>query len=148
MYEGLEDNKNAEKWTIEVAEKFMQDALVLSYDSEYDFIGEIAQNLKVDKGTFDYLIEKFPVLKRIKSHILSNCETNCFRSSKKGKINIAVGIVNLKSNHGWTDRVATDNKTEKIVHNYDYSQMSNETLKEIARLKTASESDTSESGTL
>lgn len=134
-YEGLEDNKNAEKWTIEAATEFMGKALVLSYNKEYDFIGEIAQKLKVDKGTFDYLIEKFTDLKRIKSHILSNCETNCFRSSKKGKINVAVGIVNLKSNHGWTDRTQTDVTTggEKI-NSLDYSSLSTAALHELASL--------------
>jgi hypothetical protein len=36
--------------------------------------------------------------------IISNCETNCFSNSKKGNIREATAIVNLKSNHGWTDR--------------------------------------------
>ena len=107
MYEGLEDNTNAEKWTEEEAIKFMGEALELSHNEDYDFIGEIAKKLKVDKGTFDYLIGKFTKLKRIKKHILSNCESNCFRNGKNGDINIAMAIVNLKSNHGWTDRAET-----------------------------------------
>lgn len=101
------ENTNAEKWTEEEANTFMANALELSYNEDYDFIGEIAKQLKVDKGTFDYLISKFDSLKKIKKHILSNCEANCFRNSKKGNINTAVGIVNLKSNHGWTDRAET-----------------------------------------
>lgn len=101
------ENKNAEKWTKEESVSFMDEALELSYNEDYDFIGEIAKKLRVDKGTFDYLIDKFPNLKSVKKHMLSNCEANCFRNSKKGNINTAVGIVNLKSNHGWTDRAET-----------------------------------------
>lgn len=101
------NNKNAEKWTEEEATSFMNEALELSYNEDYDFIGEIAKQLRVDKGTFDYLIGKFPVLKKIKRHILSNCESNCFRNGKQGNINTAMAIVNLKSNHNWSDRVET-----------------------------------------
>ena len=45
---------------------------------------------------------------RIKNKIENNCETNCFRNAKKGKIKEATAIVNLKSNHGWTDRTRTE----------------------------------------
>jgi hypothetical protein len=53
---------------------------------------------------FDYLSDKYPVLKNMHEKIISNCETNCFSNSKKGNIREATAIVNLKSNHGWTDR--------------------------------------------
>lgn len=99
------ENKNAEKWDFETSKSFMDSAIVLSEDEDYDFIGEVAKDLGYDKGVFDYIIEKFPQLKHLKSRIKNNCEVNCFRNSKKGKINTAIGIVNLKSNHGWTDRV-------------------------------------------
>ena len=103
-----EGNTNAEKWTFEESEKFLKEALELSYDKSYDFIGEILQDLREDKGTIDYLIKKFPKLMRIKNRIENNCETNCFRNAKKGKIKEATAIVNLKSNHGWTDRTRTE----------------------------------------
>ena len=109
-----ENNTNAEKWTLEEAEKFFNEAVELSKKDDYDFIGEIAKDLDQDKGVFDYLIEKFPHLSRLKTRIKNNCETNCFRNSKKGLINTAIGIVNLKSNHGWTDRNDTTSGGDKV----------------------------------
>lgn len=109
-----EGNKNAEIWTEEEAISFFEKAVKLSDSEEYDFIGEVAKDLGQDKGVFDYLIDKFPYLSKQKSRIKSNCETNCFRNSKKGKINTAIGIVNLKSNHGWTDRTDITTKDDKV----------------------------------
>lgn len=97
-------NTNAEKWTFENAEKFFKDALELSFDEQYDFLGEIAKKLGSYIDVFDYLTDKFPSLNELKKQIKRNCEANCFSNSKKGNINTAIGIVNLKSNHGWTDR--------------------------------------------
>jgi len=102
------NNKNAEKWTIEEATKFFDEALILSKTETYDFLGEIAYDLDQDKGLFDYLSDKFPDLKTVKNRIKGNCEVNCFRNMKKEKINVATGMINLKSNHGWTDRVSND----------------------------------------
>ena len=59
---------------------------------------------------FDYIIDKYPSLKGHKKRIKRNCETNCFSSGKKGDIIPSLAIMNLKSNHGWTDRV--DNTTK------------------------------------
>ena len=103
-------NTNAEKWTLENATEFFNKALDLSKDKEYDFIGEVAYDLDQDKGVFDYLIEKFPALTQYKIKIKNNCEVNCFRNIKKENINIAAGMINLKSNHGWTDRISQDVK--------------------------------------
>jgi hypothetical protein len=114
-------NTNAEKWTLEVATKFMNDAVELSKQTEttdtgvmpkYDFIGEVAYDLDQDKGVFDYLITKFPELKPLKKRIKNNCEVNCFRNIKRENINTGAGIMNLKSNHGWTDRVQQDHTTQ------------------------------------
>ena len=106
--ETMKFNTNAEKWTLEVATEFMEKAVELSRDSDYDFIGEIAFDLNSDKGTFDYIIQKFPQLKRLKTRLKNNCERNCFRNIKKENINTAAGIINLKSNHGWSDRIQQD----------------------------------------
>jgi len=116
-YKGLENNKNAEKWTIEEAEKFFDLAVQFSNKLEYDFIGEVAKDLKQDKGVFDYLIEKFPDngFKRLKTRIKNNCEANCFRNGKNGIIIPSLAIMNLKSNHGWTDRVDTTTKGKEIT---------------------------------
>ena len=42
-------------------------------------------------------------------------EANCFTDTKKGIINTAAGIINLKSNYGWTDRVDNTTKGEKTA---------------------------------
>lgn len=99
------ENTNAEKWDIETSIDFMNKAVELSYTKTYDFIGEIAQEQRTNKGTYTYLKEKFPELKNLYDTIKSNCETNCFRNGKKGDIVPSLAIMNLKSNHGWTDRV-------------------------------------------
>jgi hypothetical protein len=104
------ENTNAEKWTLDEASSFMELAVLRSEELEFDFIGEVAKELKQDKGVFDYIVEKFPELTRHKKRIKYNCEVNCFRNGKKGDIVPSLAIMNLKSNHGWTDRV--DNTTK------------------------------------
>jgi len=109
-----EDNKNAEIWDKETAEQFMIDSVEKSKSDDYDFIGEVAKDMDQDKGVFDYIIKKFPELKKYKKRIKNNCEVNCFRNGKKGKINTAIAIVNLKSNHNWTDRQDMTSKGKKL----------------------------------
>jgi hypothetical protein len=109
-------NTNAEKWTLKESIKFFDKAVELSDKLDYDFIGEVAKDLKQDKGVFDYLVEKFPNkgFNKLKRRIKYNCEVNCFRNAKKGDIIPSLAIMNLKSNHGWTDRVDTTTKGESI----------------------------------
>lgn len=99
-----EGNKEAEKWTKELAIELFDDAIALTKGNEFDFIGEVAkaQNTYID--LYDYLVEKFPDLRHKKTELKRNCEAACFANGKKGRINTAMAIVNLKSNHGWTDR--------------------------------------------
>lgn len=99
------NNKNAEKWTHKEAKEFMEKAVSISEGKEYDFIGEVAKELGTYHKIFDYLSNKFTDLKRLKDLIISNCETNCFSNAKKGDIVASVAIMNLKSNHRWTDRL-------------------------------------------
>jgi hypothetical protein len=106
------DNTNAEKWTIETATKLMTEAVKLSKKEDYDFIGEVAKKLDTYIDVFDYIVDKFPELKKYKSQIKRNCETNCFSNIKNENINTAAGIMNLKSNHGWTDRIQSDHTTK------------------------------------
>lgn len=110
-------NTNAEKWTLEQTKDFFNDAVSMSSNKDYDFIGEVAKDLDQDKGVFDYLIEKFPIegFKRLKNRIKHNCETNCFRNGKNGNIIPSLAIMNLKSNHGWTDRVDNTTKDKEIT---------------------------------
>lgn len=113
MYDNLKDNKNAEKWTFENSLKLFEDCLSTSSDKSLDcndFIGEVAQYNNTTLSTLDYLKGKFVELESIYKDIKSNCEANCFRNGKKGDIVPSLAIMNLKSNHGWTDRM--DNTTK------------------------------------
>ena len=114
--ESMEGNTNAEKWSEEKAVEFMTKAVELSKNTDYDFIGEIAKELDSYKDVFVYLYEKYPKVKRLFNKMKSNCEANCFTNIKKENINTGAGIMNLKSNHGWTDRVQQDvtSKGDKI----------------------------------
>jgi hypothetical protein len=108
------NNTNAEKWTFKQAEQLFEKAVELSYDREYDFIGEIARELKLYKEIFTYLSEKFDELKPLHNLVLSNCESNCFYNGKKSNITPSLAIMNLKSNHGWTDRQDLTTQGDKL----------------------------------
>jgi len=110
--ESMEGNTNAEKWSEERATEFMNKAVELSKSKDYDFIGEIAKELDSYKDVFFYLCDKYPKLKKVFTRVRSNCEANCFNNIKKENINVGAGIMNLKSNHGWTDRVQNDHTTK------------------------------------
>lgn len=105
-------NQWQQKWTEEVATEFMEEALELSLNEDYDFIGEVAKELGVGKDHFNYLIKQYPVLEGIHKLIKSNLESNCYNNGKKGAIVPSLAIMNLKSNSKWTDRIdqTTDGK--------------------------------------
>lgn len=112
-------NQNAVKWTRESATALFDNALSLSYQDEYDFIGLITKKLMVTRAILDYLKEKYPELQNTYDMIKENCETNCFQNAKSAK-HQAIYILNLKSNHKWVDRVQTDNtntNSHEIVWN-------------------------------
>jgi len=119
-------NRNAEKWTFKKSIQLFNDAIALTEIEEtyffkqndkaievkgmkYDFIGEIAQKLGTFRDIFKHLKERFPSLERKYSCLITNLETNCYLNTKKGMIKEATGIVNLKSNHKWTDRTENNN---------------------------------------
>jgi len=133
-YEGLIGNKNAEKWTLELSEKLFKDAIVLanqketvtlkkgeySYDYEcyqFDFIGEVAREMKLYKSIFTEIVEKFPQLKHFHTQLVETLEANCFCNSKKGAIKEATAIVNLKANHYWKDRYDNTSGDKPIESN-------------------------------
>ena len=109
------ENKNAEKWTIEEANDFMDKAVELSANKKYDFVGEVAKELGQYHQLFTYLKDKFPDLDYQYKMIFSNCETNCFLNGKKGDIIPSLAIMNLKSNHKWTDRVDNTTKDKELT---------------------------------
>ena len=112
-------NTNAEKWNIDTATEFMQEAHELSRKKvggvyKYDFIGELARDMQQYKEIFSYLSTKFPSLKWLHNKIRGNCESNCFHNGKNQNIVPSMAIMNLKSNHGWTDRVDNTTQGESI----------------------------------
>jgi len=112
-------NINAKKWTIRKAVNIFKKAIELTKQKElydfgingkktgysYDFIGEIAAELGIYKDLFIYLKDTYPSLKRLDNELHTNIERNCFSNTKKGIIKEATGIVNLKANYRWSDRV-------------------------------------------
>jgi len=90
-------NLNAEVWTLKQAEKLFENALELVNTKQYDFVGEIASELKTKHKL-----------------LLSKCESNCFYNGKKKNIEPSLAIMNLKSNYGWTDRVVNKNENTNI----------------------------------
>lgn len=111
------NNTNAEKWTIENATELFEKCLLTAQDRSKDcndFIGEVAQENNTTLWQLDYLKGLFPELETIYKQIKSNCEANCFTNGKKNKIVPSLAIMNLKSNHGWTDRVDTTTKGEGL----------------------------------
>ena len=126
--EKLKGNKNAEIWTFEKACELYDRAIDLTNETEiyikgsgqyttqyegykFDFIGEIATELNVYRDLLaEHLPSRFPELKVRFLQLKQRLESNCYSNSKKEYINTAVGIVNLKSNHGWRDRM--DNTTD------------------------------------
>ncbi len=108
-YEGLEDNKNAEVWSEDEALEFMNNSLLAFEKEPFDFIGELAQHMGQYRTLYNYLADKYSSCKTILNKIQQECEANCFRHGKNSEIVPSMAIMNLKSNHGWTDRVETDN---------------------------------------
>ena len=113
---GMWGNQYHEKWTLEASRDFLIEAITIAIDKGHDFIGEVAKDQNTYLDVYDYLVDKFPELSSLKTALKRACETNCFSNGKKGDINTAMAIMNLKSNHGWTDRIANDltTKGEKI----------------------------------
>ena len=127
------NNNNAEKpWTFDEALELYARAFELSEEIEtfivnkeevegfkYDFIGEVVKTLRKEyKGKRTIyrkllntgLPEKFPDLKSQWEELKEDLETNCFSNTKKGIINTAAGIINLKSNHNWKDKQEIQNE--------------------------------------
>ena len=107
-------NKNAEKWTEQEAISFMEESLAMVKIEEFDFIGELAQKMGQYRTLYNYLSDKYNTCKRLLNIIEQECESNCFRHGKKGEIVPSLAIMNLKSNHGWTDRVDNTTKGKEI----------------------------------
>jgi hypothetical protein len=111
-------NTNAEKYDLETAIAIFKDSIDMTNQKElvkvqgvkleaykYDFIGEIAGELNTFKDIFTHLLGRFKTeLQELNSQLYTNIERNCYWNGKKGAIKEASAIMNLKSNHRWTDR--------------------------------------------
>ena len=129
-----EGNNNAEKWTEEQAVEFLELAIETAKTKSFDFIGEVASELDTYREVFVYLRDKNEDCRTLYNRLVQVCETNCFSHAKKGEIVPSLGIINLKSNHGWTDRADYTSGGEKLDKKPDYSNLTNEeliTLKEL-----------------
>ena len=133
-------NKNAEKWTLIESKKLFDTAIELANQKEiitmrtgsttweqtqykYDFIGEVAKKLGTcHQMITQHLPERFPSLQRLKTQLINNLEANCYVNTKKGMIREATGIVNLKSNHKWTDRIDQTSKGDKVIQYQNVSK--------------------------
>ena len=119
-------NKNAEKWNLETSSDLLDKAIELTNRKElvivdkqevqayeFDFIGEIARELNVYHSLLTRDIpNQHPQLQGKVNLLINRLEANCYSNTKKNKINTAVGIVNLKSNHGWRDNASIDLTTK------------------------------------
>ena len=141
-------NKNAEKWTKKLATELLEKALALCDEKEeevfkYDFIGEIACEL----GTFHqnltvHLPDRFPELKDKSRLLKSYMERNCYFNTKKGNIKEATGLVNLKSNHQWTDRQQLDHTSKgERLSPINVTVDSSETAETLKKLRDGSKAD-------
>jgi len=111
----------------------MEEAVKISQNLEYDFIGEVAKKQKTYHHVYGYIVDKFPTLKPLLTAIKSNCESNCFYNGKKGEIVPSLAIMNLKSNHGWTDRAETTHKGKLDLSQYTDEQLEAK-IKEIGNI--------------
>lgn len=107
-------NQHEQHWTEDEALAFMQNSLIAMEKNGFDFIGELAQEMGQYRTLYYYLADKFPSCKNVLKKIEQECEANCFRHGKKGEIVPSLAIMNLKSNHGWTDRVDQTSGGEKV----------------------------------
>ncbi len=128
-------NKNAEKWTFKKSVRLFHDAIKLTNKTKkiklsgikqktyvYDFIGEIAGELGTFKQIFEHLTKRFMTLKRLNNQLHTNIERNCYYNAKKGAIKEATGIINLKSNHHWTDRQHLDANSRNLNLNSELNE--------------------------
>jgi hypothetical protein len=130
------DNDNAEKWTLDDAIALFEEAFILSEEKEsylvgketiegwkHDFIGELIDSLRVKykdtnkkiyrKLLASHLPSRFEQLTHRWEDLKEKMEVNCYSNTKKGIINTATGIINLKSNHNWKDRTSNEHTVKQ-----------------------------------
>ncbi|WP_312922188.1 hypothetical protein [Empedobacter brevis] len=99
-------NLNAELYSEEEALDFFGQMIVMSQDNNYTFIKQLTRQFGLSYDVMINLIKRFPNLQEAYKLIKDNLETNCYTASNEDKLKIQLAMLNLKSNYGWTDRVA------------------------------------------
>ncbi len=98
----VEGNKNAEKWTVEKAREFAENAYN-AVDEECFFISSIAVKIDSYRDQFAYLMKKFKddeVVFRTLKRMYGKAESILWEKSSKGEIDKTIAIFALKSLHG------------------------------------------------
>jgi hypothetical protein len=118
MYEGLKDNKNAEKWTEDKVIVTLSEVYAKS-ESEDCYLMEKAYKGLLTVSNWDYLQLKYKdnatVLGIIKS-IKDNCKTNLTQAMLQGKVKETASIFLLKAIYGLVDKQVTEIEHKGSIH--------------------------------
>ncbi len=110
MYDGLKDNKNAEKWTESEAINSLTKVYEKS-EEESCYLMALAYKGILSASNWDYLQIKFKdnvtVLGIIKS-IKHNCQLNLTQAMLQGKVKETASIFLLKAMYGLVDKQVTE----------------------------------------
>lgn len=101
-------NLNAELYSEEETINLFTQMITMSRNDDYTFIKQLTREFGISYDVFISLVRRFPNLNEAYKLIKDNLETNCYTASNEDKLKIQLAILNLKSNYGWTDRVASN----------------------------------------
>jgi hypothetical protein len=113
----MQGNKNAEKWSKDVTSEFWELSLataetktIYTWIALQDKINESEWHIKVNHGTWSYLLDKFKddggksVFEGIKKAIHKRIEHNITMAALEGKIHATVAIALLNNHHDWSQK--------------------------------------------
>ena len=136
-YQGLADNKNAEKWTegavTAMLQKFVEKA---EKGDKYLIINIITPDIDIDQ--YDYLKKKYadnPTVFRLFKKIEIQAEANLTRAALAGEVKETMSIFLLKAKYGYVDKqqVEIEHKGTINVH-FDLQRDNDELDNDIADL--------------
>jgi len=110
MYDGLKDNKNAEKWNEEDVIALLSDICDKSAEDECYLQAQAYKGL-MTKGQYDYLAvkyEKNSTVSGILKNIKDNCQLNLTQAMLQGKVKETASIFLLKAMYGLVDKQVTE----------------------------------------